>query len=82
MRKLTLELRSEIASAVEGTCMTVGAMVERYDLDISDDDLEDELLTAGIECCPGCGWWMESCELVDEDGEAGACDQCREVPEE
>ena len=67
----------ELGYALRGTCETLGAFIERKELDIAPDELEDLLLDVSTECCSGCGWWMESSDLVDEDDEPCQCAQCR-----
>lgn len=70
--------REQLASYLEGTCQTIDSAVEHLELD-PEVDWEDEMLTAGMEPCLGCGWWMESSELVHEDEEdTGYCDQCKD----
>lgn len=75
------ELREKIKFELLGTCESVGHYIDRLNLDLSDDDLEDEMLTANIETCPHCGWWMESGDLLDDDGNVVGCDQCRDDDE-
>lgn len=56
--------------------MSIDSAVEFLELD-PDVDWEDEMLTANMEMCLGCGWWMESSELVHEDdADTGYCEQC------
>lgn len=72
------EKRHELAKYLEGTCMSIETAIELLELDPS-IDWEDEILTAGIELCLGCGWWMESSELVHEDEEdTGFCEDCKD----
>lgn len=71
------EQLSDIGHDLRGTCETLDSYIERNDLDITAFDLEDALLDVSTEICPVCEWWMESCELIDEDGEPCPCEQCR-----
>lgn len=72
------EALMDIGHDLRGTCETLASYVARKELDIDPEDLEDELLNVSTETCPVCEWWMESCDLVDEDGEPCPCEQCRE----
>lgn len=68
--------RNRLAHHLEGTCMTLEVAVEHLGLD-PEVDWEDEMLSANLETCLGCGWWMESNELVHEDDEdTGYCGDC------
>ena len=69
---------TEVSDYLEGTCLSVDAAIEHFELNIDVEDLEDALLDVGLERCSGCGWWMESYELVDDDSEVVGCIQCRE----
>lgn len=76
---LSRERLEGIAHDLEGTCETLGAYIERHDLDMADDELEDQLLDVSLELCLGCGWWHRSSDLIGEDdSNPGYCDQCRE----
>jgi len=76
-----------IHEALEGSCKTTDAVLEQLELDVEayqDDDVIFKMLDLNLECCSGCGWWMESCELVpdeqeegDDDALVGLCLQCR-----
>jgi Na+-translocating ferredoxin:NAD+ oxidoreductase RNF subunit RnfB len=73
-----VEQRETLAKYLEGTCMSIETAIEHLELDPS-IDWEDEMLTASMELCLGCGWWMESSELVHEDEEdTGYCDDCKD----
>lgn len=80
------EKREELARHLEGTCLSLDTAIERLELDTplyAGIDWEDEMLTFGMELCLGCGWWMESCELVHErDEDTGYCDQCIDTEED
>lgn len=70
--------RQNLAHYLEGTCQSIDAAIEYLELDPT-VDWEDEMLTAGMELCMGCGWWHASSELVHEnDEDTGYCDQCVE----
>lgn len=68
--------RDRLADYLEGTCMSLETAVEYLEFD-PNIDWEDEMLTANMETCLGCGWWMESSELIHEDNEnTGYCEDC------
>lgn len=63
------------AKGYEGTCTSEVEIAEA--LDIEEDEVTDLLLEANIECCGGCEWWFESCNLVfDEERGKGFCEDC------
>lgn len=43
------------------------------------EQLKEAALDANVEKCPGCGWWAESCHMVNVETEEidGKCDNCR-----
>lgn len=51
------------------------------ELGVDGDEIEDALLEWGIERCPGCDWYRECIELVDENGDPQLCDDCRRYDE-
>lgn len=70
--------REELVHYLRGTCHTLGMAIESLELD-PDWDWDDEILTANLETCLGCGWWHDSGELVHEnDEDIGFCDDCKE----
>lgn len=75
---MTKENLEKIAERLEGTADSIESACECLDIEW-EEDMEDKLLDCNLERCMGCGWWMECCELVDEDNDdVGYCDQCRE----
>ncbi len=80
---LTREQVIELGSRLEGTCAAIESVLEGMGLESENFDIldiEDQLLDLpeSIERCSGCGWWVYSWALVDENGDAGECEQCRE----
>lgn len=69
-----LRQREKLIDFLLGTCMDAEGAAERLELSI-EIDWEDELFSANIEQCQGCGWWMESCMLEEKDG-FFLCEQC------
>jgi hypothetical protein len=55
------------ARDVIGTCWSNAEIEEKLGIDI--DDVEEHLEESNIERCFDCGWWYESGELIDEEGE-------------
>ncbi|MCH8491111.1 MAG: hypothetical protein LAT81_14445 [Oceanicaulis sp.] len=69
----------EIQDELEGTCTSISQIIDRHDLCIDEDDLEDQLLNQPkpIERCGGCEWWFSVTDLeFDESRGAGFCTQC------
>lgn len=77
--KLGADLLRKIAGDLEGTCQSLTAVLERYEFEADEGEVEDQLLSLGLERCPHCEWWMESCELINDAGDVVGCDQCREA---
>ena len=77
MVQLDDKLLEEIQHELEGTCESLDAIIERHDLDISADELEDRLLDGShaIERSGCCQWWFVVSELEDDNGR-GVCAQC------
>ncbi|MFG1270792.1 hypothetical protein V5F40_22840 [Xanthobacter sp. DSM 14520] len=71
----TEELK-DAAKAFEGTCASLGEISDA--LAVSDDQVEDLLLDAGLERCSDCEWWCEVGELIGEDGMPSPCPSCCE----
>jgi len=67
---------TDVADYALGTCNSEAEIAEHFD--IEEEDVIDLLLDANVERCPGCDWWHEAGELVNDDGELVGCDQCRE----
>lgn len=53
-----------IAHAVQGTCDSLAAIAEKYD--VAEDIIDENLDEAGVTSCAGCGWWYETSELDEE----------------
>jgi len=62
---------------LRGSCYSPAQVVDYFDLDCEPGDVGEKMLDMGLEVCPGCGWWVESWELVDENGEVVLCDNCK-----
>lgn len=77
MSKLTREELDRLADHIKGTCKSVLQALEYLEYEVDESVAEDQLLDVNVECCKGCGWWDESCELEKEkNGETGYCRQC------
>ena len=71
-----LDIWERVADAARGTALSNGALAQRYGVDES--IVEEMLEDFSLERCEGCRWWMESYELLDEDGEdTGFCEDCQ-----
>lgn len=70
------EKREELKDYLLGTCLSLDHAIEQLELDL-EVDWEDEILSANVELCLGCGWWYESGDLVHEDeADTGYCEDC------
>lgn len=68
---------SELADLVTGYVNGFDRALQDAGLD--HDQLEDKLLDLGIEKCPDCGWYVDSHELFDDEGDIdGHCCNCRD----
>ncbi|MEP3670758.1 MAG: hypothetical protein ABJN42_29005 [Roseibium sp.] len=79
MKTLDDTLLMEIQADLEGTMTSLAAIIEKYDLDISDEDIEDRLLdgNAAVERSVCCEWWFSPSDLeFDEEKNGGVCQQC------
>jgi len=70
----------KVADSVIGTCESlqkhIEIIVDDYDVHITEDELRDKLLEKNVEECFGCGWWVQSDELIDEDDNVVGCHDC------
>ncbi len=74
--KISLEQRRDIADDLEGTSGCDDERTcEKYDIPM--DELECIMADMGLERCEDCGWWCETGELVDDEGETAPCVSCR-----
>lgn len=67
----------KLGKELEGTPGTVSSACEKLGIEDFDFD-EGDLLDLNLEPCEHCGWWMESCLLVDDNSKVVGCDQCRD----
>ncbi len=67
---------ARIAQYAVGTADSPGDLAQRFDVD--EEDVEEILGDFNVEPCPGCGWWVESGELADENGDEQHCVSCRD----
>lgn len=70
-----------LADRLMGTCDDPEHALDMMEIAIPEGfDVEDvitDLEIISVERCPGCQWWMESCELVNDDLEVVGCSSCR-----
>lgn len=57
----------QIATEVLGSSATEEDVIGKYKLNIEADALIEEMLDQSVEYCGGCGTWLESCEIDDEE---------------
>lgn len=76
---LTDVQKEDLALDAQGTLLSEAQLLERSGLVdiITEDEVLEILLDEGVERCPECDWWVYSWELVDEDGNETACENCR-----
>ena len=67
-----------VADRLMGSCANVEDVLDELEIEADPDEVEAALSGVYVERCPGCAWWMESGELLNDDGDAVGCDQCRE----
>jgi hypothetical protein len=60
-----------IANDTLGTCRLPAEIALKFG--VPEEDVEHELALADVDTCRGCGWWMHSADLNDED----LCEECR-----
>jgi len=80
---LTWNQLEQVAAELDGTCQELHTLLAKLGIVADPEAVEDQLLSVNMERCRGCGWWMDSCELVgdDIDSVTGYCDQCRPAAE-
>lgn len=69
---LSDEQIDDIIYSLSGTCMV---MLSEYDY-LKQDQINEIMANAGYERCWECKWWMETCELTDEECNAVSCESC------
>ena len=75
-RKKKIELTNEDVDDLTSYADGAWRIQRKYNIDIG--ELAEAALDKNVEQCPGCRWWCESGELVDDNGEPdGKCDNCR-----
>jgi hypothetical protein len=53
-----------------------GELGARREYGFTFEEVEDMMLDYNYERCPKCRWFVETHELLDENSEQKACDQC------
>jgi DNA-directed RNA polymerase subunit RPC12/RpoP len=72
--KLTAKQRAEVVDRVAHQGDGMAWAMNQFDLEV--DEVEDIMLDANYERCPGCGWFVECGELVDADDAERECSNC------
>jgi hypothetical protein len=78
MSNLSEEQLNYIYTRLQGTCQSMESLLEFLELNVDPEDIEIEMEIMNLEKCPFCGWWMESYELINDDGDIVGCEQCRD----
>lgn len=69
----------EIASELQGSCLSLNEVLERNDMDGADGDLDFcASLDSIVFCCESCNWWCEVSEMSDDGDSQGICFDCVE----
>ncbi len=66
LEKITEVDFEKIAVEIAGTSYTEAHVVEKYNLDITAEDLLDEMSNLNLEFCDGCGTWIDTCNMSEE----------------
>ena len=81
------ETKLKIVEYMKGTTKNEDDVIDWFELNltfpkIEEYDITEIMLEFGLERCPGCGWWVNSFELIDEESEEKLCDSCEPLPNE
>jgi hypothetical protein len=77
------ELVTRCYNYLIGTTGDARGFLDANDIeDVDPEELEEAVEDRNLERCSGCDWWMESHELIDDDGEVVGCRDCRPSEEE
>lgn len=80
MKALESSDSARIVDALLGSCMMIPSALEKLGIEEGSEtvtEVEGMLANLNIETCPGCDWWHESSDLVDDDNEPCLCLDCR-----
>jgi len=66
----------ELADSLSGTCQNINDVIER---ELTTEECME--LDNLVSLCSVCGWWYESCEMTERDGEfeCGDCGESEDV---
>ena len=67
-----------VASEILGERMTESEVIDKYELEMSEEELIEEMLDRSIELCSVCCVWKESCE-IDSDQQESVCFDCSSI---
>lgn len=73
---------AEVIDDLLGSCDSLHSVLNSYGF--TDDDMTSQnyqRLDEEIFCCDSCGWWCESCEEHEHNGDR-VCDDCNEDDED
>lgn len=71
-----MEKLDELIDFLGGTTYELSEAIAVFKITLDELTVEDELLSAGIECCTGCYRWVRSTDIVPEDGDETTCTYC------
>jgi hypothetical protein len=74
--ELTPEQVGEIVDTATGYATGFESVLRKYE-GLTADELEELLLDNNVERCPGCDWYCESGELLDDEDNLVGCRDCR-----
>lgn len=79
-KKVSEDTWSQVYDYLIGTANTADGAIERFGLNCDIDDVEEAMEDRNLECCPTCGWWVETHELLDDDTDdvLDTCSNCRD----
>lgn len=76
----------QLADRLMGTCDSLEHALDMMDVRVPDEftieDVITDLEVISVERCPYCQWWMESCDIVDDDLNVVGCSSCRPALQE
>lgn len=78
-KEVSSDTWNQVYDYLIGTAHTADGAIERFDLDCDIGDVEEAMEELNLECCPTCGWWVETHELIDDELEVlDTCSNCRD----
>ncbi|QIG68128.1 hypothetical protein EVB55_193 [Rhizobium phage RHph_Y68] len=70
----------EISESLRGTCKSLEEVLDFYEMDDAENDIEFlRDIDDKVFCCETCGWWCEISEVCDTVGHTLICLECVET---